>query len=47
MGRYINPEENSYEENLPASLVPHYNFSQVIQENYFCGLTIYSVCILL
>ncbi|XP_045807426.1 chorismate mutase 2-like [Trifolium pratense] len=30
MGRYINPEENSYEENLPASLVPHYNFSQFL-----------------
>ncbi|XP_027356909.1 chorismate mutase 2-like [Abrus precatorius] len=31
-GRYINPEENPFfPDNLPPSMVPHYNFSQFLQ----------------
>ncbi|KAL5074448.1 hypothetical protein RYX36_013432 [Vicia faba] len=29
-GRYMNPEENPYEEKLSPPIVPHYNFSQFL-----------------
>ncbi|KAJ1413112.1 Chorismate mutase, AroQ class, eukaryotic type [Sesbania bispinosa] len=29
-GRYVNPEENPFTENLPPSVVPSYNFSQFL-----------------
>ncbi|XP_058785960.1 chorismate mutase 2-like isoform X1 [Vicia villosa] len=29
-GRYMNPEENPYQENLSPSIIPHYNFSKFL-----------------